>query len=467
MTAPTSSILWMVRLDDIFIAPRQRKEHDPNKHKELVSSIQRVGLIHNLVVRPPNPGEDTEGKPWVLIAGERRIRAMRELGWTEAPCINKEDQELWQQMAMELEENTHRVDMTWQEIVSAKAKIHELYSTHVPDWTQEKSAALLGEHAGNLSRDLKLAENLKTHADLLNASSKKAAKREIDVREQAKARTSTAEKADIIELTKLLQCGDARELILKVPTASVALTLTDLPYGEDYYTRVSGRGATSTRDASGSSNYDDSRKKAFALAYGMIPEFVRVTNPMGWIVLTASSDFAAYLRHLLLRVCKTHYQYAPAKHDEFGMQVVSRGPCQPGQTGCMYGSPESPDWIWYKPGSQAISSHPELHADPKHESIVVYNRGAAKLMKPYCSTVIVADPIHSSQRIHSMQKPIELPEEILSRCTVANETVLDATFGSGIFLAAACKMSRNPIGFEGNAVTYASALALVSSYYGV
>lgn len=463
-----TATLIHVAPDDIFVPERQRKAHDANKHADLKSSIERIGLIHAPTVRPPNPDEDTTGKPWVLVAGERRLRVLKDLGWQMIPCSDKRDLPAWQQKAMELEENTKRVNLTWQEEVQAKADIHMLYLEHVPDWTAHKTAQVLGEHAGNLSRDLKLAKDLEAHPDLQIASSKKAARRDVDIREHAKGREQTLAKGKGAELAQKLLLGDARELITRVQTASIGMTFTDLPYGQDYYHRLTGRGGKTADVSQSSSSYDDTKKISFALAYAMLPEMVRVTKPTGWIVLTANSEFAEYLRHLLLRTCVVHYSYGGVRYDEFGLQVVSKGPCKgaDGHLKCVYQSPEDPHWIWYKPGSQSISQAPEYHADSKYETIVVYNRGEAKLLRPYCSNVITADPLHSSQRIHSMQKPIELAEEVLSRCSASGETVLDTTFGSGIFLAAAAKMSRDILGFEANPVSYTNALALVSGYYG-
>lgn len=458
-----------LRPDEIHVPVRQRETHDANKHNDLRSSVERIGLINPLTVRPPNPGEDTGGKAWVLLAGERRLRVLIELAWESIPAIDKSSLPAWQQEAIELEENTKREPLTWQEEVKAKARIHNLYAQHIPDWTKEKTAAVLGEHPGNLGRDLKLAQDLQVHPDLVVASSKKAARRDVDLREHAKAREATASKGKQAELMSKMLLGDARELITQVKTASIALTFTDLPYGDDYYHRLTGRGQNTADVAVATSSYDDTKGVSYALAYALIPEFVRVTKPQGWIVLTASSDFAAYLRHLLMRCCLTHFAYAPVRHDKFGMQEVSRGPCAAfdKKSKCEYGGPEVPDWIWYKPGSPAISAAPEYHADPKYESIVVFNRGDAKNLKPYCSNVLVFDPVHSSQRIHAMEKPIPFAEEIIGRCTVAGETVLDATFGSGNFLAAATKLSRDIYGFEGNPITYTNAIANVSGYYGV
>ena len=56
----------------IKIENRQRVEHDLTRHQELVSSIEACGLLHAPVLRQ-------QGQDYVLVAGERRIRAMQDL----------------------------------------------------------------------------------------------------------------------------------------------------------------------------------------------------------------------------------------------------------------------------------------------------------------------------------------------------------------------------------------------------
>lgn len=60
-------------ITDIIIGDRHRK--DLGDIKSLAGSINRVGLLHAIVVTPGN----------VLIAGERRLAACKELGWTAVP----------------------------------------------------------------------------------------------------------------------------------------------------------------------------------------------------------------------------------------------------------------------------------------------------------------------------------------------------------------------------------------------
>jgi ParB family transcriptional regulator, chromosome partitioning protein len=66
-----------------------RREFAPEQLAELEASIRENGLLQPLVVRPAAPGA-AAGAQWELVAGERRWRAVRKLGWTEVPAVVKE-----------------------------------------------------------------------------------------------------------------------------------------------------------------------------------------------------------------------------------------------------------------------------------------------------------------------------------------------------------------------------------------
>ncbi|MDP2645014.1 MAG: ParB/RepB/Spo0J family partition protein [Desulfobacterales bacterium] len=69
---PGKHALQRLALKDIVPSPyQQRKSFDPEKLKELAQSIMQDGSICPILVRPL-------GKGFELIAGERRLRAMRD-----------------------------------------------------------------------------------------------------------------------------------------------------------------------------------------------------------------------------------------------------------------------------------------------------------------------------------------------------------------------------------------------------
>lgn len=84
---PESAEVRMLPLNRIRPNPFQpRKEFAPEELAELSKSIRDNGLLQPLLVRP-SPG-DRQG--WELVAGERRLRAVAQLGWSEVPAWVRE-----------------------------------------------------------------------------------------------------------------------------------------------------------------------------------------------------------------------------------------------------------------------------------------------------------------------------------------------------------------------------------------
>ena len=56
---------------------RKSKVHKQN-HEDLVNSIRKCGLLHNLVVAPPVDWKQSDGK-YEVLAGNRRLAALAEI----------------------------------------------------------------------------------------------------------------------------------------------------------------------------------------------------------------------------------------------------------------------------------------------------------------------------------------------------------------------------------------------------
>lgn len=110
----------------------------------LAKSISERGLIH-----PPVLTSDL-----VLIAGERRVTACRSLGWTHIPYQLSDDLDPRELRLIELEENTHRVDISWQEENDAVAEIYAIYKDLHPDHTISQIAESINRSPNSLSEHL-------------------------------------------------------------------------------------------------------------------------------------------------------------------------------------------------------------------------------------------------------------------------------------------------------------------------
>ncbi len=83
-----------------------RKEFDPEELQDLQESIRTNGLLQPLVVRP----DPEEKGAFQLVAGERRLRAITNLGWEDVPAVVREvdDQTL---LVLALVENIQRAEL--------------------------------------------------------------------------------------------------------------------------------------------------------------------------------------------------------------------------------------------------------------------------------------------------------------------------------------------------------------------
>src|ERR1700704_4610131 len=69
-----------IEISKIIVLPtRQRREFAPDRLLALQSGIAAVGLQNPIVVRRPHNGENLGPTMWVLVSGERRLRAVRDM----------------------------------------------------------------------------------------------------------------------------------------------------------------------------------------------------------------------------------------------------------------------------------------------------------------------------------------------------------------------------------------------------
>lgn len=85
-------------------AKQPRRFFDSEKLAQLIESVKEHGILEPLLVRPLKEGD------YELVAGERRLRAARELGLTEVPIVVK-DLDDRQALQVALMENLQREDL--------------------------------------------------------------------------------------------------------------------------------------------------------------------------------------------------------------------------------------------------------------------------------------------------------------------------------------------------------------------
>ncbi len=104
----------MLSITTIHPSPENRTvKQDTEQFRSLAQSLQESGLIQPIVVRPitVTEGEHDLGGVYEIVAGERRWRAARYIGWTEIPAIIREDLTDESAHALRIIENLQREDV--------------------------------------------------------------------------------------------------------------------------------------------------------------------------------------------------------------------------------------------------------------------------------------------------------------------------------------------------------------------
>lgn len=452
----------IIPIADIAVINRIRKHVDPSKLAEMAQMLKEDGQIQSIVVRQPRETdrpEDVKGKPWVLVAGGRRIGGAILADWTEIRAEDLGDMTPYKAMRIELMENLGREEMHFADVAETKLRLHELFMIENPEQEIQQTAAAIGESVANVSRDIALAKAIRANPELRKAGSKKAAHTAVKMEEYGRARvlematradgSQDAERHSFFD-TRLVT-ADAKDWLRTVPKASVDLLLSDVPYGIDYFDLPVGADL---------SEYDDSAGTTAETLEKCLPEMVRIVQSSGWIVLFTGWEGYFFCREQLSRVCTTHFASfgTTDKYCESTLSGKKMEPCGRLQM------PAKP-WIWYRPNSRNNSMHPDLHAQNQYEPILVVNRGAGKIVSDErIGNVLVHDAVYTD-RIHEMQKPVPLASDIISRLVLRGSLVCDPFFGSGALLAGAAEEACDFKGCDSNPNILGPAKGLVSLHY--
>lgn len=447
-----------MKIPILEIGIRDRFRKDLGSVEELAKDLRETGQITAITVRATSDDDRAEGftEPWMLMAGGRRLHAAMVNGWDEIEAITKDELNPLERLICELNENLHRKDLTWDEEVAIKAEIHKQRLLVNPDHKQYETARELKESPVNVSRDLALAAEIEKNPELKKAGSKKAAVRMVEMTKHLEKLEAQEGRAvhNVAKLRERLVTADARDWLRLQPDASVDMLYSDPPWGIDYYEqghkveRQNGMESPSVRG--GASEYDDSPDAIRDIIVDCIPQMIRITKPTGWIALHCGVDALHDWSMLFGQFCVTHMMYDEEDDHE--------------HKGCKYLKPEPLPWVWYRPNSQNPSRFPELHAQNAYEHILVVNRGEGRLLRQGLQNVLNYNAEYGN-RIHAMQKPIPLCEDLISRFTFSNYVVCDPFFGSGALLAAAAKIGRDFRGCEKNPALLEPALGFVSQFY--
>lgn len=150
LDAPTGGeqrgALRMIRIDRVKANPEQpRIWFSGPALEELAESIREHGVLTPLLVRRSDAGE------FILVAGERRLRASGLAGLEEVPCWVREDVGSKEQLELALVENIQREDLDPIETAESYRRLCEDFGM-----TQEQVARRVGKDRATVANAIRL-----------------------------------------------------------------------------------------------------------------------------------------------------------------------------------------------------------------------------------------------------------------------------------------------------------------------
>ena len=398
-------------IDSILLdEDRQRKHFGDIELSELSNDILTNGLYHPIVVRQA-------GQFTILVAGERRLRAIRMLGLLKQTFrfngqpvplgfipvndlgpISKE-----QAVEIELHENIKRVDITWQERVDAESRLVELrrgqaQADGLPPPTMQSIAAEIGVQQNTLRESEVIAKLLHEPA-VAKAPDKRSALKAVErIRQEQYNRTMAAElSAAPPESRHRFIKGDALTVLTTLASEKYDCLIVDPPYfiGAD---NMSEQANANGRD------YDDSPEHFDRFMEVLAEQTFRICQ----------QDSHAYIFCSIERFWEVSNTFAA-----FGWQCWPR------------------PIIWSK-APMGAAPKPEHGPRYTYEAVLFATKGDRRV------TALKPDVIHIPavmSRLHPDEKPVALYEELLSRSCYPGNEVIDPCGGSGTTFAAANRLS--------------------------
>lgn len=225
-----------MHVDEVMVENRLRK--DMGDIAQLAASIKENGLIQPIVLLRI---QENDLEHYKLIAGHRRLQALKHLGVTELNHVEhyifREEllTDEYRRTAIELEENLRRKSMSWAEEVLGKQRLLETYQKIYGAPTQgrppgavdsrnyvdpkqtgfgvRKLAELLNESVSTTSQDLEMAALVTKIPILAKETSREAAKGRLALALKIQAGTAGPHVAKPLVYKILIECESEQHQI--------------------------------------------------------------------------------------------------------------------------------------------------------------------------------------------------------------------------------------------------------------
>jgi site-specific DNA-methyltransferase (adenine-specific) len=406
-----------IPISEVVIPPRQRTSIEPQPLRELKGSILSKGLMHCPLLSAKEDGS------LHLVAGERRLTAMRELhedGHTflhdaqevpkgHIPYSLVGDLNLADLAEAELEENLLRADLTFMEQAEARVLIHNLRTQQNPTQTIADTARELSTRSGKTEvaeRDhLTRAIEVVKHAASPRVKAAKSLREahRIILDDQAASFRATLVQLGAVKTDHQVILGDCIKILPTLSTGSFDTILCDPPYGIN----------ADEMKKTAKHHYDDSPENAMAVCKHILQQGFRLLKPRGNLFLFCDIDFFLELREY-------------AKQQAF--------------------TPFRTPLIWQK-GIEGQTPWGKLGFTRTYEICAYFTKGE-KGLKGGGPDIKEFKRPPRGDRAHAAEKPVGLLSHLLSISGDIGDCVLDPCCGSGPIFEAATTAKMKATGIE-------------------
>jgi ParB family chromosome partitioning protein len=383
----TSGGFHSVFIGQITVPPRQRE--DLGDIDQLAKSIRRLGvLIHPIVI----------DRDHVLVAGERRLLACKQLGWDRIDCHYIDELDEFKRAAIELEENIKRKQLDSREERKAVVKHHQRRCAHDPDWNETKTADEIGMSQQWVSERLVVHEEGKLDSKILDQPVFSTALRIANT--NRKHREEAAEEAarnafGFKKGERSVINADFCEWVKTYKGPRFNFLHCDFPYGINTHKRHQGNSVAVHGD------YDDSPETYWRLLGVLCENLNRLCTEsahiMFWFSMQHYADTLDFFHN----------------HSDF---EINEYPL-----------------IWVKSDGKSLVPDPERQPRRVYETCLFGSRGDRKILTPVQNACYL--PTDRDQ--HMSTKPEPVLRHFFRMIVDSTSSVLDPTCGSGTALRAA------------------------------
>jgi len=424
------SELLVLRTEEVKVKDdRFRQEFDLHELEMLKKSILKLGQIQPIVVT----------REMELVAGERRLRACREMA-REVKAVYVDEVDELMLKEMELHENLYRQDLTPQETVLAKQELHRIKVQQHGDprdpasltpgegWTQGDTSQMLGQSRSLLTEELAMARLLphipemqkaKTMAEMKKIAKKLQKQAEWHI-ESEKATDQLKKEGKIIgegkaSLTreqivtgkvqawdKRLMLENAMEMLQKgeLYLGPPGVVFWDPPWGVELQQKVE----AGVLQGEAYEDYEAKFKEEFPVYCKLLFDAMRPDS------------------HLYCFFGIVHYSFVYDSLANAGFEVNGR------------------PIIWAKLGIKS-TRQPDKWPGASYEPIAFARKGSRDLVEKLPDSIIDVKPLSPEEKKgHPSAKPWELYDNLLKRSAYPGDVILDPMYGTGPAFVA-CEMN--------------------------